>query len=346
MLQMFRPPILSWLLVAFALTALAEPPAVTQAEMNKAAGGLERRFAEIAKLKETAPGDYVNAMQSWIDDLARNEDKYRSSSQNYRMRYSAVMEWMKLADFARTKLHAPARAISIYQRAEGHVAKGRPVFGMHDLIADIYEFDLNDRAAAAATFRQLRDAYAGMPKQRRADYAAWDGWKKKWLDAEIAFLENGRRFEGALTAADLTGFQQQIYFGAGMVITNGEPDASFNPYEAPDTLPAATHDKLLRIPGSHTTFLRVWLYAVRLRSTADARAWIERNDRAGFWADSLLTLAAVTDRLSKEEQGNPRRDVGAMIVRLPSGDVTGMALLGREYAKSHALPALPKNPHH
>jgi hypothetical protein len=216
---------------------------------------------------------------------------------------------------------------------------------MHEQIADIYEFDLKDRAAAAATLRQLRDAVARMPRQSHADYAAWDGWRKKWLDAEIVFLENGRRFDGSLTVADLAAFQQQIFFGAGAATTNGEADVAFNIYNVPERLPAATRDKLLRLPGSRATFLRTWLYAVRLESAADARTWIERNDPAGFWAASMLMLAAVTDRAIGKGAGDTKHDIGAMIVRSPSGQVTGMALVAREYAKTHALPVLPTAHH-
>lgn len=331
------------LAIAAALSAAAGE-SLSQPEMNKAVAALEGRLPAIVRLKETAPENYVNAMLAWIDDLTHIAEKYASVSQSYGVRHRASMELMRLADYARTKLHSPERAIAIYRRAEAQSAKEQPLGGslaLHEQIADVYEFDLNDRPSAAATFRQLRDATGNVPKQTRADYAAWWEWKRKWLDAEIAFLENGRRFEGRLTAADLAGFQQQIYFGVGIVTTNGEVDASLNPYNVPDRLPAATREKILRLPGSHTTFLHTWVYAVRLESAADARVWIERNDPAGFWTASMLTLAAVVDAMSEKERGDPKRDVGAMIVRTPTGQVTGLAILGREYAKKHALPVIP-----
>jgi len=332
-------------LFAIAVTvSAAGEESLSQPKMDKAVAAMEGRLPAIVRLKETAPEDYVNAMQAWIDDFAHIEEKYASVSQSYGVWHRALMEWMKLADYARTKLHSPERAIAIYRHAEAQSAKEQPRgsgLALHEQIADVYEFDLNDRAAAAATFRQLRDASASLPRETRADYAAWREWKRKWLDAEIAFLENGRRFEGSLTAPDLTGFQQQIYFGVGIVTTNGEVDASLNPFEVPDRLPTATREKLLSLPGSHTTFLHTWVYAVRLESAADARMWIERNDRAGFWTASLLTLAAVVDAMGEKERGDPKRDVGAMIVRTPTGQVTGLAILGREYAKRHALPVIP-----
>jgi hypothetical protein len=326
--------------VAVALSSAGAQPGLTEADMNAAVAPLEHRLASIAKLKETSPQQYVEAMLVWIDDLAAVGEKFESVSQSQGVRGRAMRELMKLAGFVRTKMQAPERAIAIYRRAAERGAKARPQFGaleMYEQIADIDEFDLNDRVAAATTFRQIRDVTAGVGKQSRADYQAWEEWRRKWLDAEIAFLENGRRFDGPITAADLSGFAQQIYFLAGAA----ESDLPFNIYEVPDRLPAATRDKLLRLPGSHGMFLHTWMYAARLQSAADAQVWLDRNDRAGFWTASLLALAAVADRTIGETPIDTKRDVVSSLARMPSGQITGFAILGRGYAKNHVLPTIP-----
>lgn len=326
--------------VAVALSSAGAQPGLTEADMNAAIAPLDHRLASITQLKEPSPQQYVEAMLVWIDDLAAVGEKFESVSQSSGVRTRATQEMMKLASFARTRMREPERAIAIYRRAAERGAKARPGFGaleMDEQIADIDEFDLNDRVAAAATFRHIRDTTAGAGKQSRADYQAWAEWRRKWFDAEIAFLENGRRFDGPISAADLSGFAQQIYFLVGAA----EGDLPFNIYDVPDRLSAATRDKLLQLPGSHGTFLHTWLYAARLQSAADAKVWLDRNDRAGFWTASLLALTAVADRTIGEKRIDTKRDLVSGLARMPSGQVTGFAILGRAYAKNHVLPTLP-----
>lgn len=114
-------------------------------------------------------------------------------------------------------------------------------------------------------------------------------------------------------------------------------DPALNVYEQTSLPPAEIEKKLAALPPSHSTFLQTWLFANKLPSPAAAQKWLTRNDPAGYWTASLLTLAAVAER-DLDATADPRSNVVAALVRTESKKPTAFALLAREYAKTHRLP--------
>ena len=238
-------------------------------------------------------------------------------------------ELMKAADAARYKQRDPRRAIELYKQA----AQDRPG-ALDDLIADIEQFDLGDRAAAATRLETLRKAMP--PVNSRNQFASLYAWKREHLDAEIIWLKTGKPYDGTLGRGAIAGTFQAFFFGAGVHITNsGSLDPDLNPYSPPSIPPEALARKLMALPPSHTMFLRYWILAMTL-PPKDLRAWMTRNDPGGFLAASLLTLGALADRAAT---AGATDSMLLQCARTKSGQPTGLALLGREYAKKHKLPS-------
>jgi hypothetical protein len=183
----------------------------------------------------------------------------------------------------------------------------------------------------------LRSAYAPFI-DRDQELAAWYSWKTQWLEAEIAYLESGKPFSGEIDTRALTGFMPQLYYGAGREAMGTIADPALNIFN-PTAVPAAELEaKLLALRPSHSTFLQTWIFATRLPNAAAVRKWLARNDPGGFWAASLLTLAAIGDRDFTDADAGGEGNVMEMLIRGEKGQPTPVALLAREYAKSHKLP--------
>ena len=265
-------------------------------------------------------------------------DRFKAVSQSMGTHGDAVRAMSVAAAVTRFALRDPKRAITIYDRAAALNATRFPQTPGHNTVEvlDIELFDLGDRAAAAKHLRADLERLKPGPPPARADYAAWQTWWRHWLEAELAYVEQGKRFNGSLTADDLFGFTQPIFFGPGSAALIDPPGREFNAFANPVPLTPALRAKLLQVPGSHSMFLRTWMFAARLTDPADARKWLERNDSSGFWRDCLLALTAFEDRHHDPSERSLN------LARTRDGKVTGFALLAREWSKTHALPKVPQ----
>lgn len=293
--------------------------------------------AQVEMLRQTDPQAYVDASIAWIEKLHAIGERHRTISQSAGVRGNAVSEMMKLAAFVRSKMRQPRLAIDLYRRAakmQQALYGGEKPIAMNDWIADIEQFDLGDRKAAAAHLREL----LVLPRSESGEFADYNRWTKRWLEAEIAFLEEGRVFDGSLSANELAGFAMHLFYGAGGEITNGEPiDRALNPFSPPSLAPAEMDKALEPFPPSHSNFLRHCLFAVQM-SPGALRTWLVRNDPAGFWRASFLSFGAIADRRPVAARGEGG-SFHVMLVRKTDGSPTALALLAREYAKTHVIPA-------
>jgi tetratricopeptide (TPR) repeat protein len=314
--------------------------AAQQAAIEKELAPLETRRAQLRALMESSPARFIEESISVADAYAAFATRYASVSQSQRVRMEAATLLLGAAATARYSLKKPAQAIALYRRATTLNGQGQPgasALAYAEEIADIQQFDLGDRAAAAATFQQLRKALepalAGTYELKE-----WNVWKVRWIDAELAYLASGKPFQGEIDTTALASFFAQIYYGFGKGTVAGVlPDPSLNPFN-PVTIPPAEMEKKLSAPPSHSTFLQTWLFISHLPNAASVQKWLSRNDPGGYWTASLLTVAAVVDRdLEREE--NASEDVIKTLVRTESNQPTPLALLAREYAKKHPIPA-------
>jgi len=328
--------------LGLSLSTSAATVARTEADLRAAEAPIRARLREIESLRESSPARYIDAVVAAAEELAKVADEFKDVSQSAGVRMDAISRLMMSADFARLRLHDPRRSIALYRRAAALHAVTYPAskgLAMNEQIADVYEYDLGDDRAAASALRAIQHLRT-TPTEGRRDDQLWAQWYEHWLDAEITFLENGREYSGEISSADLSGFSQMLLFGAARETTNGDPlGPQLDIYSLPAALSAETAEKVLHLPASHSMFLKTWMFASRLTKPEDARQWLMRNDRAGFWRACLLALAAVSDRLP---QGSQADNLLTMLARTPGRTVTGFALLSREYAKNHVIPSMVK----
>jgi hypothetical protein len=322
------------LLVALILSvvAAAQPAEQERASLQKRARSLQALMQSPARLVEES----ISIVDAY-DALAKRDPNAIPPGE--RMEIVTILR--RAASASRYPLKKPAQAIELYRRAGALHAQQYPA--MHGVvnaeeIADIQQFDLRDRAAAAATLRQVRDFFKPPAANKRQELAEWNIWKANWLDAEIAYLQTNKPFAGNIDAAAMTGFIPQIYYGGGAESLVSMPSAVTLDIQDPETASAAEIEKkLTEQPASHSTFLRTWMYATRLATPEAVQKYLSRNDPGGYWTASLLTLAAVAER-DLDADADPRSNIVAALIRTESNQPTAIALLAREYAKKHRLP--------
>jgi hypothetical protein len=315
--------------IAFGLS-VGKSPAVAVDDLAVVMRVHEQKLGAIEKLKPASPEKYVAASVEWAEAVAVTAERYSSMPQSNGARSAAVSQLMKTADFARRTMRDPKRAIAIYTHAGNLQSESgdRAAVAMLEQIADIYEYDLNDRAGAAKALRRLRSGTLSATPPEGDPYAAWHRWILRWLNAEIGYLETGQKFAGEPTLEDVCGFAQQLVFGAGRETTNGEPlDPDLNIYGEVSTLTTDVKAKLFALPRSHTNFLRTWIFAARLTARNEADRWLNDNDKAGFWRACLLKLTKL--------HGASPRDASTGIAfgvlsQTADGKPTGFALLARD----------------
>lgn len=328
-------PLAMSLLLSIALVLAATQP-LTDAGLSSEVDALEARARKVEELRPRSPEQYVTESLALAEAYAQLARRYAAFPRSQGAGMEGVTHRMRAAGAARYALKDPRKAIEIYRRAAALQEQAHPggKLAFHEVIADIQQFDLGDRAAAASSLEELRKTYAAVDS--RGELAAWHLWMAKWLDAEIAWLRTGKRFDGPIDGKLLPGIFPQLYFGIGRAtLAGGIIDPQLNPYSDVTMSPAEVEKKLAALPPSHDMFLRTWIFAAHLPTAAAARQWLARNDPGGFWTGSLLTFVAVFDR-------DPARleDAEAVtsLVRTKSGKPTGFALLSREYAKTHPIP--------
>src|SRR5260221_415773 len=107
-------------------------------------------------------------------------------------------------------------AIAAYERA-GRLLPDQP-FNIAASVADVYRFDKRDTPKA---LEQYRRAHASFPPGRSSEERMLAVGLQQWLEHEIAYLERGQRFSGAIRRADMgTG---QFWLMLASVHTTGEP---------------------------------------------------------------------------------------------------------------------------
>jgi hypothetical protein len=174
--------------------ALADPAqSIARREERERQNALYRTQVEfggeksrIAASRKTDPKRYAAEMRALLERQgARNPDLWR--------------EYLELAAFVRFELRQPDEAIATYQRAE-QLMQAQQLNLAAISIADTYRFDKRDAARAAQHYRR---AMATLPTGRSGQEQMLAAGIKKWLEQEVAYVERGKRFSGAISRADM-----------------------------------------------------------------------------------------------------------------------------------------------
>lgn len=251
-----------------------------------------------------SPQQYAVDEEKRIDAVVAAARVAAAPQQRVSGAMQAESSYSKLADYVRFRLKDPKRAIAIYRKAgETHrvaFPAGAGSFAAID-IGDIYQFDLKDKKAAAAEYEQFLQSLAGAPP--RQEFA----WMRAWLTHELAYLRTGKRFDGAVSVQEADAFRAFLYF--------------FGTGETNRGVPAT-----LTSPASHLTFARTFPAAALLKDEKQLTDWLVRNDPAGYWRASFLSLGGYVTQLP------PPKAPGLVLfpgVPLPLDGKLAIAKMGR-----------------
>ncbi len=141
--------------------------------------------------------------------LAREEELLKRSAglaEEYHEQWPAARNWARetiqgyrrLAGYRRFWQRDPRGAVETYQRGialpfDAADPGGDPRIALHIEMADTLRFDLHDRSGALREYRQALTAVTGAKLSTNDFEAALHLLSVAWLNAEIAFLDNGAR---------------------------------------------------------------------------------------------------------------------------------------------------------
>ena len=195
--------------------------------------------------------------------------------------------YIGLGDLARFRLHQPGRAIALYDAALRNDGPGRFA------AADLVQFDLKDKAAAAKRYREILSANGpwNIGPDIDLDVDAQAVFFEAWLRHQIEYLDKGKVFSGALDLKQCAGAAIFMIYGAGLP---GEFDAlDLQSLQAvAQRLPAgmtlsppemsALGAKLAQLPSSTVVLMRTANVIAGLPDATSILAYVARNDPAGF----------------------------------------------------------------
>jgi len=219
-----------------------------------------REKTRLVALRSTDPRRYAAEMRVLIDrqDAQRNPELWR--------------EYLQLAAFLRFELRQPDEAIATYQRAEASMP-AQPINMVAVSLADTYRFDKRDAARAVQHYRRVT---AGLPAGRTGQEAMLAAGIKQWLEHEIAYVERGKRFSGAISRADMGSAQLWLMLSA---------------LQAPGESPADPRS-LSRLPPSQLQLGRGVPLVLELEPR-EMLAFFDKHDPAGYLTAGLLGAASI-----------------------------------------------------
>jgi hypothetical protein len=288
-----EPPLRAWLADAKAaseeartlenfLALLAEPPPppLTPEQLRQAKNAqIASRIAQAERLRSPDPKGYLDAMQAALGEAEQTNE--------------AAMGWLQLGNFARFRLRDPRRALELYGRAE-RAGMGLAIFAQ----GDTWQFDLRDKQRAIAEYRRNLEklAQVEMTGNRGESFVAWG---RHWLTSQIAYLESGRTFTGAIGRDDIAGVGILTMFAA---MPPGKDD-DLGLFPGGEIDPKDIPRRLADLPPSGWTLMRA---ASLLGGMPDAKgilAFLARNDPAGYASACFFGLVDLTARQQAQERG-------------------------------------------
>jgi hypothetical protein len=278
---------------------------------------LEQKVKPQEALRQSDPARFAAEQEAY---LARAEkllerDPAEPPVQGYRATLAG--EYERLATFTRLSLKNATRAVPLYERA---IAIGAPLprhwnAGVRERLglADTLRFDLRDSARALELYQEVRARLAQEPRSRNDTEAAIESVMLEWLDAEIAFLVQGRRYAGqpSLEASGVA----TLLFGEGaafLALDDVEMTA----------LLAAARDKggmssdrkreaaarLEALPPSQARFMSAFRLLPALGSPERIAAFARRHDPTGFVSAIAFASLHGIDAMARENPGRVQRE--------------------------------------
>lgn len=238
--------------------------------------------------------------------LANEYADLRSESRE--LLVAAVLESSTLAQMARFSLRNPSIAATLYEQALAIALPPGPV-GLLQTIprigyADLARFDLRDPVRAARLLREAREPLRSLP-DLNDPRSLLAHPIRRWIEAEIAFLETRRR-PSVPSDADCAPIALVHQFGADWLLTGNEPlrrivsNGKLYPRLSRTEIAAA----LTALPPSAINLLGASDAIATLGSADRILAFARKHDPAGYTTACVLrrvrSIALFPDKARRE----------------------------------------------
>lgn len=296
---------------------LPERQTNNESDVARRESAIRGSLPRIEAQKRTDPEGYITAMLAYSEALhVLNRAPSEMESWNALFR---------VADYVRMARRDPDRALRIYRMASSR--KGFSGVLLNDMVGDIEEFDRHDAARALEAYARLRGAVAESAPLTDSRYRLVTKWRLRALDHEIRFLRTGEVFRSRVSREEAAGFAAYLFFFGGSAVANGYIDVELNPYSLPQDR-ALMQRRLMTVPGSHNSFLKLYTLAAHMPERETLLAWLDRNDPGGYWKCSLLTLFG--EDPAKAGKGSLRS-----VVYEENGSLSTLAVAARQWSSEH-----------
>ena len=268
---------------------------------------LRTKMAEAFRDRDAQPQRYADALQAHVNGLTVLASEYRDLPAVRGVNDEIANTWINLGNFTRFRLRDPRRALEQYASAE-RAGNGVAIF----LQADTWQFSLRDKARAIAEYRRNLEKLGAMAPATNRDEAAFIEWARRWLRHQVAYLEKGTTFSGAIGRDDAAGVGLFVFLGTAAANPQDDPAGLLPLYEKLWNPGRGAIDKaevarqLDALPASNWLLMRTAGLIAHLPDARSVLAYLARNDPAGYASASYFGL------MDQMERGPPEMREGHM----------------------------------
>jgi tetratricopeptide (TPR) repeat protein len=247
-------------------------------ELYRAQGDYARERGRLSQIRKTEPKRYaaemVPVLERWESSLATFGDVPSSVGAKQEL----AREYMQLGGVLRFDLRQPDAAIAAFEKAR-RVLPNEAFDLVSFAIADIQRFDKRDPRKALEAYRRALASLSSGAGRVGADARMLSAFKP-WLESEIAYLEQGKRFSGALGREDLSA--AYLWLGlAGM--------QAGAPLEPP-----VDSRSLAQLPPSQFQLARAYPAVLELEPK-QMLGFFAKHDPAGYLTASVLSFTMLKE---------------------------------------------------
>ena len=276
-------------------------------ELSRKQMELRTRAMEAWKSRDAQPERYADALQAYASGLTALAAEYRDLPAARGVEEEVARTWLTLGNVTRFRLHHPRPALEHYAAAE-RAGNDIAIF----LQADTWQFSLRDKARAAAEYRRLLAKVEPRARASNRDEALFFQWTTRWLRHQLAYLENGKTFSGAIGRDDASGAGLFVFLATAA--GSPEDDAGLLPLydKLFNQAGRGAVDKgevaraLEALPSSGWMLTRSAGLIAYLPDARSILAFLARNDPAGYATASYFGL------LDQLERGPPEARQGQL----------------------------------
>ncbi|HTM61247.1 MAG TPA: hypothetical protein VL199_12870 [Burkholderiales bacterium] len=246
-------------------------------DLNRSRMDYDREKARLYQVRKTDPKRFVAEM---VPLLARREaeiGKFSDMPLSGGARQDLGRDYMLLGTVQRFELRQPDEAIASFVNAR-RVFPTEAFDVVSFFVADTLRFDKRDNPKAIAAYREAL-ASLDRPTRNTGGDARLLAAFKPWLESEIAYLERGKRFSGAIGREDMTA----VYFWLGILGTQMAPMEERRDLRT-----------LALLPASQFQLARAYPSLLELEPK-EMLAFFAKHDPAGYLTASVLSFSMLKE---------------------------------------------------